>query len=161
VIILIDNHTDHPEGVAFTYLGNREMKINNADPGGYCKLGSTRVFANSVHQVTQGDEGFHEREYCYHDADPPVVWQFRSWLAGTETKLKRSLGANEMTDGWITTRPPTQADTDNGSGNCVEVTYKTGIMGWEPYWELRAWNQWDASSAVAWRRIRPAWTEGP
>jgi len=65
-----------------------------------------------------------------------------------------------MTDDWITTRPPTQADTDGSSGNCVEVTYRNGMVGWETLCYLAFWKQSKKSSAVAWRRIRPAWTEG-
>ena len=62
--------------------------------------------------------------------------------------------------GWVTDRAPTDADSENSSGRCVEVTYTNGLLGWEPSWELRDWCKGKKNtSVIAWRKIREAFLE--
>jgi len=62
--------------------------------------------------------------------------------------------------GWVTDRPPVDADSENSSGLCIEVTYINGLLGWEPSLELRDWVAGEKDTAVvAWRRIRAAYPE--
>ena len=56
-------------------------------------------------------------------------------------------------DGWITAYGPSAYDTCEAANQCVEVTYRSGLMGWERY---------DADDlrklgVVAWRKIRPVY----
>lgn len=58
--------------------------------------------------------------------------------------------------GWITDRSPTEDDTHWTSGECVEVTYKNGLIGWELVTTMRDWANLKRTQIVAWRKIRPA-----
>ena len=54
---------------------------------------------------------------------------------------------------WVTDRPPTEADTHGDASLCVEVTYRNGLLGWEPYYQMCGWKQIASNPIVAWRRI--------
>jgi hypothetical protein len=60
------------------------------------------------------------------------------------------------TNDWITDRAPTEDDSCEEAGHCVEATYKNGIIGWE----IAGGDSWDEDEEiVAWRKIRPAYKE--
>jgi len=58
-----------------------------------------------------------------------------------------------LPDGWITSYWPSANDTCEAANDCVEVSYKTGLMGWEDCDndDLRE------LGVIAWRKIRPAY----
>ena len=66
-----------------------------------------------------------------------------------------------MATGWVTDRSPADSDLNDDANGCVEVTYKNGLIGWEPIRELRKWKAGDNSEVVAWRKIRPAYKSKP
>jgi len=61
-----------------------------------------------------------------------------------------------MANGWITDRAPTEKDVSEESNNCVEVTYRNGLIGWE---FVHGMNWDEDNDIVAWRKIRPAYKE--
>jgi len=62
-----------------------------------------------------------------------------------------------MAHGWITDRPPKNSDLNDDANDCVEATYKNGLIGWEKIRELRTWKPGGKTEVVAWRKIRPAY----
>lgn len=70
---------------------------------------------------------------------------------------QRAVVLNVSSCQWVTDHAPDYADAHDSSGNCVEVTYENGLLGWEPLSEMRNWRAGqNGTQVVAWREIREA-----
>lgn len=77
------------------------------------------------------------------------------WFGGDADEFRAdNIDMNRLhdSDDWITDRLPAPEDTCEEASDCVEVTYKNGLLGWEQRGSFR-WNE----RIVAWRKIRPAY----